>query len=163
MGKDRSFSGRITEIDSEILFWEFSLCYTSVPHVFSWREYVYGGILLTTVGIIISFYTEYGQGITPCFSCYLLRYSYIALLVLFATSLKLRNLLPLNMLISALIIAISLWGFIGYLGYVGNPCIEACPLGESLEVGFRLFTLSLIGGVIVLLLSIGAFIRSKSG
>lgn len=133
-----------------------------MPHVFSWKQYVYGGILLTIIGIIISFYTEYGQGIPPCFSCYLLRYSYIALLVLFVLSLKLRNLLPLNILISVFIIAISSWGFTGYLGYVENPCIEACPLGESLEVGFRLFTLSLIGGVIALLLSVGAFIKSRS-
>ncbi len=104
--------------------------------------------LVSLLGVLISFYTQYVIKASPCLSCYILRYSYLAILLLSIASFKANRLISLVMGLSLLIIAISSWGILGYAGYVPNPCIEACPLGEDTAIGYALFILAFIGGLI---------------
>ncbi len=109
--------------------------------------------LLALLGVFISFYTQYIIKVNPCLSCYVLRYSYLTILIVSLISLKFSKLSLIVAGLSILIMCISLWGILGYIGYVPNPCIEACPLKEDLTIGYTLFTLAFIGGVVELILS----------
>ncbi len=103
--------------------------------------------LVSLSGVLISLYTQYVVKVNPCFSCYILRYSYLAILLVSIASLKANRLISLVMGLAVLIIAISAWGILGYAGYVPNPCIEVCPLGEDIVIGYALFILAFIGGL----------------
>ncbi|MCS7103371.1 MAG: disulfide bond formation protein B [Candidatus Korarchaeum sp.] len=114
------------------------------------------GVLIAIVGEIVSFYTEYVLLIKPCFSCYVLRYSYLSLIGLQLISIKVKKITAMPLLLTVLIIIISFYGVMGYMNYVPNPCIEACPYGEDIEVSFGLFSLSLAGGIVEFLLMLQA-------
>ena len=109
--------------------------------------------ILALVGISISFYTQYIAKVNPCFSCYILRYSYLAILVVSIASLRFNKLIFIVTGLAVLIICVSSWGILGYAGYVSNPCIESCPLEEDITIGYMLFILALIGGLVELVLS----------
>ena len=122
----------------------------------SHRNIMLLGVLVAVLGEIISFYTEYVLLVKPCFSCYILRYSYLSLIGLQLASVRVKKLTLVPALLAAFIIIISLYGVMGYMNYVLNPCIEVCPYGEDIEIGFRLFSLSTVGGVLELLLMLQA-------
>ncbi|MDK2372561.1 MAG: disulfide bond formation protein B [Candidatus Korarchaeota archaeon] len=109
---------------------------------------------IALVGILLSFYTEFVQGIRPCLSCYTLRFSYIAIFLISLAYFKFKRASYLILAISLLIIGISSWGILGFLGYQSNPCIEACTLSIELNVSYRLFSLALLGGIIELVLAL---------
>ncbi|MEM2542856.1 MAG: disulfide bond formation protein B [Candidatus Korarchaeum sp.] len=114
------------------------------------------GISVALLGEVISFYTEYVLLVKPCFSCYVLRYSYLSLIGLQLISIKVKRVTILSLLLTIPIVAVSLYGVMGSLNYVSNPCIEACPYGDYLEISFRLFSLSLAGGILEFLLMLQA-------
>ncbi len=109
---------------------------------------------IALVGIVLSLYTEFIRGISPCLSCYILRFSYIAIFLLSLAYFKYRGASYLILAISLLIIGVSAWGILGFLGYQSNPCIESCALPIELGVSYTLFTLALIGGITELVLTI---------
>ncbi len=109
--------------------------------------------LLSLLGIMISFYTQYVIKLNPCLSCYILRYSYLTILVLSMISLKFNRFIFVVMALSILIVCISSWGILGYAGYISNPCIESCPLGGDVAIEYMLFILAFIGGIVELILS----------
>ena len=125
----------------------------------SYRDIMILGILMALSGEMISFYTEYVLLVKPCLSCYILRYSYLTLIPVQAISIFKRKIGIIATAIAVFIIIISSYGLLGYMNYVANPCIEACPFGEDIEVGFRLFSLSLIGGIVELALMLLAIRR----
>jgi disulfide bond formation protein DsbB len=127
----------------------------------SYRDFMILGILIALSGEIISFYTEYVLLVKPCLSCYILRYSYLTLILVQIISIFRRKIGILATVIAIFIIIISSYGLLGYMNYVSNPCIEACPFEEDIEVGFRLFSLSLIGGVLELALVLLAIRRMR--
>jgi disulfide bond formation protein DsbB len=127
----------------------------------SYRDFMILGILIALSGEIISFYTEYVLLVKPCLSCYILRYSYLTLILVQIISIFRRKIGILATAIAIFIIIISSYGLLGYMNYVPNPCIEACPFEEDIEVGFRLFSLSLIGGVLELALVLLAIRRMR--
>ncbi len=117
--------------------------------------------LVALVGVSLSLYTEFIQGINPCLSCYILRFSYILVLLLSLTYFKYKGAAYPILAVSLLIIAVSSWGLLGFLGYQSNPCIEACTLPTELSVSYRLFSLALIGGVVELVLALLLINRSR--
>lgn len=121
------------------------------------------GISLAIAGEIISFYTEYVLLVSPCFACYVLRYSYLSLIGLQLISMRWRKLTMLTVMLSAFIVLVSLNGVLGYMNYTSSPCIEACPYEGDLSIGFRLFSLSLVGGVVELLLMLQALRLARRG
>jgi len=127
----------------------------------SYRDFMILGILIALSGEIISFYTEYVLLVKPCLSCYILRYSYLTLILVQIISIFRRKIGILATAIAIFIIIISSYGLLGYMNYVLNPCIEACSFEEDIEVGFRLFSLSLIGGVLELALVLLAIRRMR--
>jgi disulfide bond formation protein DsbB len=127
----------------------------------SYRDFMILGILIALSGEIISFYTEYVLLVKPCLSCYILRYSYLTLILVQIISIFRGKIGILATAIAIFIIIISSYGLLGYMNYVLNPCIEACPFEEDIEVGFRLFSLSLIGGVLELALVLLAIRRMR--
>ncbi|MCC6028635.1 MAG: disulfide bond formation protein B [Candidatus Korarchaeum sp.] len=118
----------------------------------SYKDLMTLGILIALSGEIISFYTEYVLLVKPCLSCYILRYGYLTLILVQTISIFKRKIGIIATIIAILIVIISLYGLLGYMNYVANPCIETCPFGEDREVSFRLFSLSLIGGIAELVL-----------
>jgi disulfide bond formation protein DsbB len=127
----------------------------------SYRDFMILGILIALSGEIISFYTEYVLSVKPCLSCYILRYSYLTLIPVQIISIFRRKIGILAAAIAIFIIIISSYGLLGYMNYVPNPCIEVCPFEEDIEIGFRLFSLSLIGGVLELALMLLAIRRMR--
>jgi len=128
-----------------------------------WRTAAYVCALIAVLGLAISFYTEYVVKVKPCFSCLILRYSNLIVALLSIASLRARRLMLAVGLLSVLIIVISAWGVLGYVGYIENPCIEACPLEEDLEIGYRLFSLALVGGIVEAALSVVALRPTQEG
>jgi len=114
---------------------------------------VYAMTAICAIGIILSFYVQYFLNIPPCLECYVLRYSYLLLALIYPLFLMKRAVLRIIVLISAAIVAISLWGILGYMGILPNPCIESCPIGLSAEIGRSLSVLAFIGGVFSLISS----------
>ncbi len=110
--------------------------------------------LIALVGILLSLYTEFIQGIRPCLSCYALRFSYIAIFLLSLAHFKFKRASYLILAVSLLVIVISIWGILGFLGHQSNPCIEACTLSIELSVSYRLFSLALLGGFMELVLAL---------
>ncbi len=117
--------------------------------------------IIALVGIALSLYTEFIRGIAPCFSCYILRFSYIAIFLLSLVYSKYRRISYFILPISLLIIGVSAWGMLGFLGYQSNPCIESCALPTELGVSYTLFTLALIGGITELILTLILIKRGK--
>ncbi len=111
-------------------------------------------LLLTATffGVVLSFFVEYVIGAQPCTACLILRYSYLLLALVYAASMLHKGkIFPvLSILISAWITAVALWGVLGYLGITGSPCITACPIGEDPRIEKTMFSLALIGGILVL-------------
>lgn len=114
------------------------------------------GIATALLGEIISFYTEYVLLVKPCLSCYILRHSYLSLIGLQLISVKVKRITIIPLLLTIPIIIISVYGLMGSVNYVPSLCIEACPYKGDLEISFRLFSLSLVGGVLELLLMLQA-------
>ena len=110
--------------------------------------------IIAFVGIALSLYTEYIRGISPCLSCYVLRFSYVAILLLSLACFKHVRASYLILAISLLIIGVSTWGILGFLGYQSNPCIESCALPTESSVSHTLFTLALIGGIAELVITL---------
>ncbi|MGC8932022.1 MAG: hypothetical protein ACP5KE_09670 [Candidatus Methanodesulfokora sp.] len=106
--------------------------------------------VISASGVILSFYVQYFLSVPPCLECMILRYSYLLLALIYPVSLMRRKVLPIITLISAEITAVSLWGVLGYLGILPNPCIESCPIGLSAEIGEILSFLALLGGILSL-------------
>ena len=117
--------------------------------------------IIALVGIALSLYTEFIRGITPCLSCYILRFSYIAIFLLSLAYFKYRGISYLILAISLLIIGVSAWGMLSFLGYQSNPCIESCALPTELGVSYTLFTLALIGGITELVLTLPLIKRGR--
>jgi disulfide bond formation protein DsbB len=112
--------------------------------------------VMTTIsasGVFLSFYVQYFLGIPPCLECIILRYSYLLLALIYPLSLIKRSILPIIAAVSVIIIAVSIWGVLGYLGILPNPCIESCPIGLSAEIGRNLSALALFGGILSLIAS----------
>lgn len=122
----------------------------------TYRSVVLLGVLVASLGGIVSFYTEYILLIKPCFSCYILRYGYLLLIGLQLVSIKVKKLIIVSFFLTIPVIIISIYGVMGYSNYVTNPCIGACPYGWDTEVSFRLFSLSLIGGILEFFLMLRA-------
>lgn len=118
--------------------------------------------LVALTGVLLSLYTELVKGIKPCLSCYILRYSYLSILLFSPFSLRYETISRFLTAVSIFIVAVSSWGLIGSLGYVPSPCIGTCNLPAALSVETGLFSLALIGGLIELIssLSLMKFRRS---
>ena len=121
-------------------------------------------LAMTLFGVVLSFFVEYVLGAQPCTACLTLRYSYLLLAIVYAASMLHRGkVLPvLSILISVWITAVALWGVLGFLGITGSPCITACPIGEDPRIEETMFSLALVGGILVLAGSIKIYKEEPS-
>ncbi len=107
----------------------------------------YLGAAISASGFALSLFVEHVLGVMPCLTCLILRYSYVLVALAF-----LFNARKISLLLSVWILAVSMWGVLGIVGLVENPCISVCYL-ESERMSAYLFPLSAVGGVILTILS----------
>lgn len=118
--------------------------------------------LIAFIGVLLSLFTEFIQGVEPCLSCYILRYSYLSILLLSPFSLRYKAVSRFLIALSIFIVVISGWGLMGSLGYLNSPCIDACSLQATSDLELRLFSLAMIGGLMELILSLAQARSEKS-
>ncbi len=106
------------------------------------------GGLISFSGFALSLFTEYVLGIVPCLTCEVLRYSYLCLGVVFLLGRR-----KLSLLISVWTLAVSLWGLLGLVGIVKNPCISVCYF-ETERISRVLFPLSTLGAMLLTIITI---------
>ncbi len=107
----------------------------------------YLGASVAASGLALSLFVEHVLNVMPCLTCLVLRYSYAVLALTFLIRAR-----KLSLALSIWVLAVSLWGILGLLGVVQNPCLSACYL-ESERMSLLLFPLSALGGAFLTWLS----------
>ena len=119
-------------------------------------------VSLPPIGLITSAFFELVLSVPPCATCIYIRYLYALSIPLALVHTKRRFTLYLLLILALGIIGLSAWGVIGVYRILSiDPCIDACPLGSTLEAGEVLYPLSLLGGIALLVASLRILLENR--